>query len=147
MSERKKNKLISDYSKLKNNELSELIKNSVEGLWYMSETDAEIFLFVGKEVESVTKENLLLQIGKPLDSPIEERNFAELFDRLTKIREWFGDSEKGVAEKFSVLRNLLETKLKDLKVFKVGHIQLDIYIVGIDAEGNLIGIQTRAVET
>jgi len=45
------------------------------------------------------------------------------------------------------LKILLEKKLKELKVFKIGKIQLDIYVVGLDAESNLTGIQTKAVET
>ncbi len=42
---------------------------------------------------------------------------------------------------------LLENNLKGLKVFKIGKIQLDVYVVGIDAEGKLTGIKTNAVET
>ncbi len=45
------------------------------------------------------------------------------------------------------MKDLLEKNLKDLKVFKVGKIQLDVYAVGLDAESNVIGIQTKAVET
>ena len=37
--------------------------------------------------------------------------------------------------------------MKDLKVFKVGQIELDIYVVGLDSQGVLTGITTKAVET
>jgi len=55
--------------------LSEEIKTAAEGLWYLSETDAEIFPFTGSKADSVTKENLLEQIGKPANVPVEERGF------------------------------------------------------------------------
>jgi hypothetical protein len=42
---------------------------------------------------------------------------------------------------------LLEGNLRDLRVFKVGRIELDIYVVGINSEGILMGIKTKAVET
>jgi hypothetical protein len=32
-------------------------------------------------------------------------------------------------------------------VFKVGRVELDIYVVGLDENGNLMGIKTKAVET
>lgn len=147
MPKRKKNKMTLTDAESKKEILAGQIEKSVEGLWYMSETDAEIFPFIGSQAEAVTKESLLTQIDKPLDSPVEERDFAELFNRLTKMQDWFGDEEKETAGKFSALRNLLETDLKDLKVFKVGTIELDVYVVGLDAEGNLMGIQTKAVET
>jgi len=128
-------------------DLEQEIKNAAAGLWYISETDAEILPFKGSKADSVTKEHLLDQIGKPSDAPVEERDFAELFARLTGIKDWFGDQEKAAAGKFGVLKNLLEVNLTDLKVFKVGRIQLDVYVVGLDADGNLTGIQTKAVET
>ncbi len=127
--------------------LSEEIKRAAEGLWYISETDAEIFPFTGSKADSVTKENLLKQIGKPTDAPVEERGFDEMFARFIKIQDWFGDEEKATAEKFAALKSLLEKNLTDLQVFKVGDIERDIYFVGLDKEGNLAGIQTKAVET
>jgi hypothetical protein len=66
---------------------------------------------------------------------------------LTEIQDWFGDEEKETAQKFARLRELLEKNLRDLKVFKVGKIQLDVYVVGLDAESKLTGIKTKAVET
>jgi hypothetical protein len=127
--------------------LSEEIKTAAEGLWYLSETDAEIFPFTGSKADSVTKENLLEQIGKPANVPVEERGFDEIFARFIKIQDWFGDEEKATAEKFAALKKLLEKNLTNLKVFKVGRINLDIYFVGLDKDGNLAGIQTKAVET
>lgn len=123
------------------------IKKAAAGLWYMSETDARILPFAGDKAETVTKEVVLAQIGKPADTPVEERDFAELFGRLAAIQDWFGEEEKAAAGKFAALRDLLQKNLKDLKVFKVGRIDLDVYVVGLDGDGNLMGIKTKAVET
>jgi hypothetical protein len=137
----------SEESKPAKVDLTEQIKSAAEGLWYISETDAEIFPFTGSKADAVTKENLLQQIGKPSDAPVEERDFDQMFERFVKIQDWFGDEEKANAAKFAALKSLLEKNLKDLKVFKVGRIDVDIYFVGLDAQGNLAGIQTKAVET
>lgn len=128
-------------------DLSQQIKKAATGLWYISETDSEIFPFTGSKADSVTRENLLKQIGKPPDTPVEERGFDEMFERFIKIQDWFGEEEKATAKKFAGLKNLLEKNLSDLKVFKVGQIELDIFFVGLDKEGNLAGFQTKAVET
>ena len=93
------------------------------------------------------KNNLLEQIKNASDTPIEERNFAEIFKRLTKIQDWYGEEETAAAAKFAVLKELLEKNLKDLKVFKIGTVELDVYFVGLNAEGILMGIKTKAVET
>ncbi len=161
MPKRKKRKVfnekISEKSKVKDsaeknlnaqkNELSDQIKKAAEGLYYISETDAEIVPFIGKSAEAITKEEILSQTGCEIDSDVEERDFAEFFARLMEIQDWFGDEEKETAQKFGQLKELLERNLRDLKVFKIGKIQLDVYVVGLDAENILLGVKTKAVET
>jgi len=129
------------------NDFAEKIKKIVEGLYFMSETEAEIQNFTGEKAEQVSKEEILSQTKNAPDAPVEEKDFAELFERLTKIQDWFEDEEKQAAAKFSELGDLLRKNLKNLKVFKIGEIELDVYIVGLDAEGRLAGIKTKAVET
>ncbi len=87
------------------------------------------------------------QTENAANAPVEERDFAEFFKRLTEIQDWFGDEEKATAQKFAELKDLLERNLRDLKVFKIGKIQIDVYVVGLEAENNLLGIKTKAVET
>jgi len=55
---------------------------------------------------------------------------------------------------FSVLLNSLSTRrsainqnLRGTKVFKVGITTLEVYILGIDSEGNLAKVKTKPVET
>lgn len=134
-------------SEQKENDLANRIKEAIAGLYYISETDAPIELFAGKAADAVTQENLLSQIGKPIDLPVEKRNFDDFFAPLTALEDWFGDEEKANAAKFAALRDLLKNNLKDLNVFKIGSIELDVYAVGLDAKSKLAGIKTHSVET
>jgi hypothetical protein len=127
--------------------LAEQIKIAVRGLYYISETDALIQPFVGKQAKAVSKQEILSQTKKAADSTIEEKDFAGFFARLTEIQDWFGDEEREIAQKFVQLKELLEKNLRDLKVFRIGKIQLDVYVIGLDAKDNLSGIETKAVET
>lgn len=119
----------------------------VEGLYFMSETDAGIYPFSGKKAAEVSKDEILLQTKNPLNLNVEERDFVEFFARLIKIQDWYGEEEIANARKFSELKYLLERNLRDLKVFKIGLIEIDIYAVGLDSEDILKGIKTKAVET
>jgi hypothetical protein len=131
----------------KKNYLVERIRKLSENLYYISETDAEILPFAGKQAKAVTREEILRQTGNSPDAPVEERDFAEVFKRLTKIQDWFGEEETATAERFAVLQKFLEKNLKDLKIFKIGKVELDVYFVGLDERGVLTGIKTKAVET
>lgn len=121
-----------------NEELKASISGASAGLIYISETDAEVTPFEGGPAGAVTAADLLAQTGHAADAAVEERGFEEIFARLMR-----GDAAAG----FGALKGVLEQNLRDLKVFKVGKIQLDVYIVGLDADGNLSGVQTKAVET
>jgi hypothetical protein len=123
------------------------LTNVSKDLIYISETDAEILPFVGGKAEVVESRILLKQIRESLDSPIEERGFEEFFRPLIKMQDWFNEEHINIAKRFLALKNLLETNLKDLRVFSIGRTNLDVYIVGLDTENNLMGIRTKAVET
>ena len=128
-------------------ELFHEIERACEGLIYISETDAPVLAFAGQPADAVTANVILQQTGLAADAPVEERNFAEFFDRLTAIRDWYGEAEKARAQKFLELQKLLEENLSELKVIRIGRIQLDIFAVGIDKDGCLMGVSTKAVET
>lgn len=130
-----------------NAEFKNSLSESLNGLIYMSETDAAIEPFEGGAADAVTAANLLAQIGAAGDAPVEERGFEEIFARLTRVYEGGGEEQAARAGRFGALKGLMEANLTDLKVFKVGKINVDIYMVGIDGEGNLSGVKTRAVET
>lgn len=150
MSKRKKNKKVEEITEgvyVKDQDLNKLISEAVAGLTYMSETDAEILPFAGQKTDSVTKENLLHQIGKSNDLKIEEKDFSEFFEPLLKIQKWFGEDERKMTENFAKLKDLLQHNLIQKKVFRIGKKEIDIYVVGLDAENILRGIQTKAVET
>ena len=138
---RKKNKTT------KKESFEEELKKACEGLYYVSETDAEIFPFFGGKVKGSPLETIALNLGLKKETAVEERIFVDFFTRLTKIQDWFTEIETKNAKRFLALQKLLEEKLEDLIVLRTGRIQIDIYVVGIDAAGNLAGIQTKTVET
>ena len=123
------------------------IELACKGLFYISETDAPLLPFSGLVAAEPTRENILQQTGAKADGAIEEVGFDVFFGRLTEFRDWFGKAEKARAAKFLGLQELLEENLRDRKVFRVGRIQIDIFAVGIDKDGYLMGVTTKAVET
>lgn len=145
MSSRKKRKKMEE-NLPEVNDLNQQITESVAGLTYMSETDAELVAFAGQKADVVSVENLLLQIGRK-DCKVEEKGFYEFFEPLIKIQKWFGEEERKMTEKFVALKELLQQNLIGKKVFKIGKIEIDIFVVGLDKDNVLRGIQTKAVET
>lgn len=133
--------------KEKNTKLLDEIKKASKDLYYISETDAEITAFDGGKSEAISPKIILDRSKAEKDAKVEERDFDEFFERLTKIEDWFEEDETENANRFAHLRDLLKSNLRDLRVFKVGEVQIKIYAAGLDAEDDLVGIRTEAVET
>lgn len=127
--------------------LNEQISETVAELKYRSETDAEILPFTGNKAEIVSSENLLQQIGNKKEIKVEEKDFNEFFAPLVKIKKWYGEEERKQTEKFMRLKEILQINLINKKVFRLGKKDIDIYIVGLDKNNILCGIQTKSVET
>ncbi len=131
----------------KNKGLMKRIEQACDGLIYISEIDAEVVPFAGSKADLVTSETVLDYAGKEVAAPIEERDFDEFFKRLTTVSEWHGDAEIEKAKKFQELYELLKEDLRQIKVFRVGRVRLDIFVIGLDKYGSVVGVKTQAVET
>ncbi len=125
----------------------EQIAEAAEGLIFISETDAPIDPFRWEQADEVTVETVREMAQIDVDSPAEEADVDAFFSKLTAKKEWFGDRENERAERFAELFDVQRANLRDLRVFRFGRIQVSICVVGLDAEGCLAGVMTKAVET
>lgn len=118
-------------------------------LMYPSESDEEIEYF---EMEVSTEERLSLANFRMLNGirpevEIVEMDYEEFFKPLTKTEDWFGEDEKKWAEDSLKLKQLLSEKLKDIKIYKVGKIEIDVYLFGKSKENKWYGLKTKLIET
>ncbi len=147
MAKKRKKMNIAEEKNDTENELKKKLAELTKGLYYTSETDEEIVPYFGGKVESVTAEEVLKANNSPIDTPVKEIDVNVLFESLTAIQDWYGEEEKATAEKFAELADLLKNNLRELKSYKIGNIEIDLYIVGLNDENYIAGVKTKAVET
>jgi hypothetical protein len=131
----------------KSKELLDRIKVACQDLIYISEIDSPVMPYAAAETNTKLPGVLLEYTGRLPNDDVEQASFKDLFDRLTAKRDWHGERENQRTKKFLELRELLEEYLTDLKVFRLGRIQIDIFAVGFDQNHILMGVSTKAVET
>lgn len=133
--------------------LTDKLTAAAKDLYYISETDASFESFVwtreaGAEAFSaVNAADVLRFAGNAPDAPVSEQTTEDFFRNSVTEQDWHGDEEKATLKRFVKLKELIEKELREVKVFKIGEIELDVYIVGINSDGNLAGLKTKAVET
>ena len=127
-------------------QLVEALREATRGLLFMSESDYpfEVFAWGGAEP---TREFLRGLACADSSAQVETRGAREFFRAATSEPDWKGEDELTVARRFQALLRLLETSLADLKVYRVGEIDIAVYVAGRAPSGNFIGVSTRVVET
>lgn len=123
------------------------ISRACEGLVYISETDSPITAFLSGPGNDETDEETLSHITSASNNDVEEIDFHLFFERLIAERDWHGAKEKERAQKFRALKSTLEDNLSELKVFKIGRVRKEIFVVGRDKDNRLMGVRTESVET
>ena len=127
-------------------QLTEELRAATRGLLFMSESDYPFEVFKWGNAEP-TREFLRGLAGKDSSATVETRGAREFFRAAASEPEWKGEAELAVARRFQALVRLLETSLSDLKVYRVGEIDIRVYVAGRAPSGNWLGVSTRVVET
>ena len=127
-------------------ELINKLRQASEGLLWMSEADYPFFAFVWEET-TVTPELLLRRTGHSPNTPVETVGVDKFFCHCTTEQDWHNEEEKAEVKRYLALVETLKKHLKDIQVYRLGQVEVDIYIIGTTASGHLAGLSTKAVET
>jgi hypothetical protein len=87
--------------------------------------------------------------GDSLDPnvPIETIALADLFAPVLTVEDWYEAEELAQVDRYTELLQAIESNLTDIKIFQVGEIEIEIYIIGKTPDGDLVGLKTHVVET
>jgi len=117
------------------------LREASQGLLYPSETDAPFEPFSwGKAEGDLTPQKAARLAGASADAPAEEQSLADFFKYLT------ADGAEN-ADRFKKLQQAVGAALSGARVFRVGRVNIDVYIVGQTQDGQWAGLKTRSVET
>jgi hypothetical protein len=71
----------------------------------------------------------------------------DFFAIATQEEDWHDEEERETVKLFQNLVSVLKQNLSQLQVYRVGNIEIDVYIVGVTDGGGLAGLSTKLVET
>lgn len=122
---------------MKNKAILTTLKHLVDGLWYITETDATFEVCDwGVELPQDIQANTAKKV-----------EIEEFFIPFLEMRTWQTEEDKKTGLRYATLLQELQKMLTDLGVYRVGKTDIDVYIVGKTLEGDWVGLKTFAVET
>lgn len=124
------------------------LQNLTEGLLWMSEIDAPLEIIHWQRVgENLTADQVLQQTGHSVNSAIATEDFDEFFSDVLQDKKWFGEEEQATTARYRKLVAFLKQHLQHLTVYRVGEVEVDLYIVGTVTDEEWVGLSTKASET
>ena len=78
---------------------------------------------------------------------MEVRSLDEFFARHTTTSDPYDGETQRIRPRYEELVRLLSRRLRDVKAYRIGRIEVACYVAGLDASGNLAGLKTVAIET
>ncbi|MBD2525657.1 nuclease A inhibitor family protein [Nostoc sp. FACHB-133] len=130
-----------------NSEILDQLKLASDGLLFMSESEYPFEVFLWEDAAPITPQKVIQQTNHPQDIPIKIVQIDDFFQVATTEEDWHEEEEKATVKRFQALVQTLKENLSNLQVYRLGEIEIDVYVIGQTPTGNLAGISTKVVET
>ena len=125
-------------------ETTDRLSTLSKDLLFPSESEYPLEPFTWKSA-TLKPETILTRSQKPSDTPIESITLEDFFAPVVTDEDWFEAEDRQVAQRFRDLQAAIAT-LENVQVFRLGKIEIDVYIVGAIGP-DLIGLKTTVIET
>jgi hypothetical protein len=123
-------------------EIVDRLKQATLDLLWVSESDYpfQIVVWSDKEINSKL-------FPTYSDEDIKFISLDHFFAPALKVEDWYGLEELATVDRYKLLLQTIESNLTEIQVFRLGAIEVDVYIVGKTPDGDVIGLKTTIVET
>jgi hypothetical protein len=130
-----------------NSEILEQLKLASNDLLFMSESEYPFEVFLWERVGLLTPEKVLQQTNHNQNTPVKVASLDDFFRVAVTEEDWHGEEEKETVKRFQTLVEILKANLTNLQVYRLGEIEIDVYVIGQTPSGDSIGLSTKVVET
>ena len=114
-----------------NEQVMERLSQAAAGLLFMSESDYPFELIQWDDLAEPTADFIRNVAGEAADSPVQKLEVEQFLN----------------SGRYQRLLSVLQRELSELRAYKVGRINMPVYLVGRSRAGSWLGVATRVVET
>ncbi len=126
-------------------EIIDRLKQATADLVWTSESDYPFEVITWSKGTELTPSALFKDLTT--DKSIETIALKDFFAPALETENWYGAEELASVDRYQKLVSTIEANLSEVQVFRVGEVEIEVYIVGKTAAGDLVGLKTQAVET
>jgi hypothetical protein len=128
--------------------LRETLEHASEGLLYLSEGEAPFeFIELPAPDGPLTPGSFRALSGAPASAHVSEMTLERFFHPMTEGADPVDAAAQELVPRYHALKETLHKELPDLRIFRVGTVDVRVYLVGTAPSGALAGLVTTAYET
>ncbi|MGD1919042.1 MAG: nuclease A inhibitor family protein [Pleurocapsa sp.] len=127
--------------------LIEELSAACEGLTWMSESDYPWQIVSWQGETKINSEILKGYYKYAPEIKVLTKTLSSFFESVIVEQKWHDEIEKLETLRYQNLYRWFNNNLKDIQVFLVGEIEVDVYILGKSKDNSIIGLSTKVIET
>ncbi len=127
-------------------EVIDRLKQATTDLLWSSESDYPFEIVTWELGVELTPSDLFSNIYDT-DLAIESIPLTDLFEPVLTIEDWYEQAELELIDRYTNLLDSINNNLSEVQVFRVGEVEIDIYIIGKTPTGDIVGLKTHSIET
>ncbi len=126
-------------------EIIDRLQQVIGDLPWVSEADYpfQIVNWSDREIDEITSS----LFADRVDEDIQIISLDDFLIPALKVENWYETDELATVDRYKLLSETITSNLTELKVFRLGAIEIDVYILGKTPNGDVIGLKTTIVET
>ncbi|WP_048922065.1 nuclease A inhibitor family protein [Rufibacter radiotolerans] len=121
------------------------LAQAAQGLLFISESEAPLEPFTLPAGTPAETEASFLEAMGHTGQPVKQVELPYFFRNMVRPSE--DPAEQATAARYQALQTWLQTNLQDVKVYRVGQIEIQAYIIGKAPDGTWLGLKTTLIET
>jgi hypothetical protein len=126
--------------------IEKLQQASADLLWF-SESEYPFEVIQWEKGLEITPATAIGCSGSDPEIAIEMMSLADFFAPALQVQDWYDEAELADVRRFEELYRTIESNLEQVQVFRLGEIEITVYILGKTPDGDVVGLKTLVVET
>ncbi len=121
----------------------EEFRQATVDLYWLSESEYPFEVITWESGVELTQAGLFNGEKRSVDTI----TLGDFFAPAISIEDWYEAEELEQVRRYQELLHAIESNLTQVQVFRLGEVDVDLYIVGKTPDGDIVGLKTRAAET
>ena len=128
-------------------ELIAQLESACQNLFWFSEAEYPLRVFYWQDLSNCDEYTLLKRHNYPAGTKIAVKKLPDFFDSATKSEPWHNETEQIEVKRYQALVDLIAKNLSDIRVYLLGDIEIDVYVLGKTEHQAIAGLTTKIVQT